>query len=645
MSMASTQKSPVLDTAHSSHVRLRPVAISTVRLSDDFWEPRRHVNREVTLPFQYQQLKTSGVLDNFRRVTGKVDAPFRGRWFADSDLYKWLEAAAWTLAGSPDPELERLVDAAISEIEDTQESDGYLATYYMVERRSQQWTELPVTHELYCAGHLIQAAVAHHRATGSSRLLDVAIKLANHICEVFGPEEDGKRLGTDGHPEIEMALVELARDTGDPKYLRQARFFLDVRGHGLLGTRQHHQIHGLRGGREYQQDHRPFQDQHEIVGHAVRAVYLNAGATDLYAETGDQDLLKALERLWDNMTTRKMYVSGGIGSRYDHESFGKDYELPNARAYAETCAAIGSVMWNWRMLMLDGDACYGDLMELTLYNAVLPGLSLDGQSYFYQNPLADDGEHRRQPWFGVACCPPNIARLLASLPGYFYSTSGEGAWVHLYADSTADISLDEDHTIQLKQRTDYPWGEDITIEIEGEGDFALMLRVPSWCENGCEITVNGETSEDHASSGSYAEIRRTWQPGDTVHLRLPMPVRRVECNPRVVENAEQVALMRGPLLYCLEQVDNTDPDLRDVVLPNEATFTVRFRPELLGGVAALSAQAEVVEPDNGWDNRLYRTVHSNVDIPEVRAMEITAVPYYGWANREAGAMRVWLRRR
>ena len=302
-------------------------------------------------------------------------------------------------------------------------------------------------------------------------------------------------------------------------------------------------------------------------------------------------------------------------------------------------------MWNWRMLLLDGDARYGDLMELTLYNAVLPGLSLDGQSYFYQNPLADDGQHRRQPWFGVACCPPNIARLLASLPGYFYSISEEGIWAHLYADSTADIRLGEEHTIQLKQRTGYPWEEDITIEVEGEGDFALMLRVPSWCEKGCEITVNGETFEDHASSGSYAEIRRTWQPGDAVHLKLPMPVRRIECNPRVVENREQVALMRGPLLYCLEQVDNTDLDLRDVVLPDEATFSVRFRPELLGSVAALSAQAGVIEPDNGWDNRLYRTVHYHVGEPQVRGMEITAVPYYGWANREAGAMQVWLRRR
>jgi uncharacterized protein len=642
---SSPQTSPVVDTSRSGHARLRPVAVGAVRLSDDFWAPRRRVNHEVTLPFQYQQLEASGVLDNFRRVTGKVDVPFRGRWFADSDLYKWLEAAAWILAASRDPELEQRVDTAITEIEDTQEPDGYLATYYMVERRSQRWSELPVTHELYCAGHLIQAAVAHHRATSSKRLLNTAIKLADHICEIFGPEEDGKRLGTDGHPEIEMALVELARDTGDTKYLRQARFFVDVRGHGLLGTRQHHEIHGLRGGREYQQDHKPFRDQHEIVGHAVRAVYLNAGATDLYAETGDQDLLKALERLWENMTTRKMYVSGGIGARYDHESFGKDYELPNARAYAETCAAIGSVMWNWRMLLLDGDARYGDLMELALYNAVLPGLSLDGQSYFYQNPLADDGQHRRQPWFGVACCPPNIARLLASLPGYFYSISEKGVWAHLYTDSTADIRLDEEHTIQLRQRTNYPWEEDIRIEVEGEGDFALMLRVPSWCEKGCEITVNGETFEHHASSGSYAEIRRRWQPGDAVHLKLPMPVRRIECNPRVVENREQVALMRGPLLYCLEQIDNTDLDLRDVVLPDEATISVRFRPELLSGVAALSIQAGVIEPDNGWDNRLYRTVHYHVDEPQVWGMEITAIPYYGWANREAGAMQVWLRRR
>ena len=643
--MGSAQASSVIDTSHSKYAHLWPVAVGAVRLSDGFWEPKRRVNREVTLPLQYQQLEESGVLNNFRRAAGKLDAPFRGKWFADSDLYKWLEAASWTLASSPDPALQRLVDEGITEIEDTQETDGYLATYYMVERRSERWTHLPVTHELYCAGHLIQASVAHHRATGSKRLLDVATKLADHICGVFGPSEEGKLPGTDGHPEIEMALVELARQSGDLKYLWQAKFFIDVRGYGFLGTRQHHQIHGLRDGREYHQDHKPLRDQHEIVGHAVRAAYLSAGAADLCAETGDQGLHEALEHLWSSMTTRKMYVSGGIGSRYDHESFGKDYELPDARAYAETCAAIGSVMWNWRMLMLDGEACYGDLMEHTLYNAMLPGLSSDGRSYFYQNPLADDGEHRRQPWFGVACCPPNIARLLASLPGYFYSTSEEGIWVHLYADSTADIHLKGEHTIQLKQRTDYPWAGDITIEVEGEGDFTLMLRVPSWCEEGYEITVNGEIFKDRVSSGSYAKIRRTWQLGDNVHLRLPMPVRRVECNPRVVENVGRVALMKGPLLYCLEQVDNPGLDLRDVFLPDKATFSVRFRPELLGGVAALGAQAEAIEPDCGWNNHLYRTTHPHVDNLQVQTTEITAIPYYGWANREAGAMRIWIRRR
>src|SRR5919107_1816781 len=526
----STQPLPVVvDSSRSRYSRLRPLTLSDVRLSDGFLEPRRRVNREVTLPSQYDHLEQTGRLDNCRRAAGKIDAPFRGVYFNDSDVYKWLEAAAWTLASDPDPELERMVDAAIGEIEDAQQPDGYLNTYFTFEKASERWTDLTHKHELYCAGHLIQAAVAHHRATASQRLLKVARRFADNICDTFGPEEKGRRLGTDGHEEIEMALVELYRDTGGRRYLDQAQFFVDARGHGLLGSSTFHGYEDPSGGREYHQDHQPFREMREMTGHAVRAVYLNAGGADLYAETGDPTLLEALERLWDNMTTRKMYVSGGIGSRYDHESFGKDYELPNARAYAETCAAIGSVMWNWRMLMLDGDARYGDFMELTLYNAVLAGLSLDGQSYFYQNPLADDGEHRRQPLFGVACCPPNIARLLASLPGYFYSTSAEGAWVHLYANSTADIRLDEDHTMQLKQRTDYPWGEDITIEVEGEGDFALMLRVPSWCEDGCEITVNGETSEDHGSSGSYAEIRRRWQPGDTVHLRLPMPVRRVEC--------------------------------------------------------------------------------------------------------------------
>src|SRR5918998_153367 len=626
------QNQPVMvDTSRSEHAYLRGAPLPDVRLSDDFWEPRRRINREVTLPSQHRHLEETGRLDNFRRAAGKIGGPFRGIYFNDSDVYKWLEAAAWTLAPDPAPELERMVDAVVAEIEDAQEDDGYLNTYFVFEKAPERWTDLTNKHELYCAGHLIQAAVAHHRATGSERLLDVARRLADHICGTFGPEEEDKHPGTDGHEEIEMSLVELYRDTGEAKYLVGARYFLDARGHGLVG------------GDEYHQDHRPFRELDEIVGHAVRAVYLNAGAADIYAETGEPALLETLERLWGNMMKCRIYVTGGVGSRYEGEAFGADHELPNARAYAETCAAIGNVMWNWRMLMLGGDARYADLIENTLYNAVLPGISLDGQSYFYQNPLADDGTHRREPWFGCACCPPNVARLLASLPGYFYNVSEGSVWVHLYAGGEANVRIGENRTIRLRQRTDYPWDGDVEIYVEGEGKFDLMLRVPSWCEEGCAIEVNGEPVDKPAPPGSYVKVRRDWRAGDAVRLRLSMPVRLVECHPYVAENAGRVAIMRGPLLYCVEQVDNPGVELRDRVLPAEARFSVRSRPDLLGGVTVLSARAEAAAPDNSWEGRLYRTRRDRGEGRRTDGLELTAVPYYAWANREPGAMQVWLR--
>ena len=616
----------VVDSSKSRYSRLRPLPLSGVRLSDSFLEPRRRVNREVTLPSQYDHLEQTGRLDNFRRAAGKIDAPFRGVYFNDSDVYKWLEAAAWTLASDPDPELERMVDTAIGEIEDAQQPDGYLNTYFTFEKASERWTDLTHKHELYGAGHLIQAAVAHHRATGSQRLLKVACRFADNICGTFGPEEEGKRLGTDGHEEIEMALVELYRETGDREYLDQAQFFVDVRGYGLLG------------GREYHQDHQPFREMREMTGHAVRAVYLNAGAADLHAETGDHTLLEALECLWHNMTTRRMYVSGGIGSHYEDEAFGEDYELPNARAYAETCAAVGSVMWNWRMLTVDGDTRYADLLEHTLYNAVLVGVSLVGDSHFYQNPLANSGAPRRSPWFDVACCPPTVARLLASLPGYFYGVSDEGVWVHLYAEGTAEVSLDDVRTVVLRQHTQYPWDGDVEIEVDGEREFALMLRIPAWCEEGVAIEINGQPFDGSASPGSYAEIHRAWRPGDKVHLTLPMPVRRVEGHPYVAEDAGRVAIMRGPLLYCVEQVDNLGLDLRDIVLPAEASFSVRFRPDLLGGVAVLETLGEIIPPDEKWRGRLYRRVHPRTDKPQDTTVEVTVTPYYAWANRDPGPM-------
>jgi DUF1680 family protein len=621
----------MVDTSLSPYAKLRPVQLDSVRLLDEFWEPRRELNRRVTLASQFDYLENTGRMDNFRRAAGKIDVPFKGLYFNDSDIYKWLEAASWELLADSEVELEQMVDSAISEIEAAQQPDGYLDTYFTYERASERWKHLTDKHELYVAGHLIQAAVAHHRATGSERLLNVARKFADHICAVFGPEEEGKLLGTDGHEEIEMALVELYRDTGDRKYLDQAQFFVDMRGHGLVS------------GKEYHQDHKPFRELREIVGHAVRAMYLNCAGADLYAETGEPALLEALEGLWQNMTTRRMYVNGAIGSRFDYEAFGKDYELPNERAYAESCAAIGSVMWNWRMLSLEGDARYADLMEHTLYNAVLPGISLDGEHYFYENPLADDGSHRRKPWFYCACCPPNIARLLASLPGYFYSTSSEGLWVHLYAEGEADISLDENHSVRLRQRTRYPWDGDVTIEIAGEGEFSLMLRIPSWSEEGASITVNDAPSHEQLVPGSYAEIRRAWRPGDTVLLHLPMPVRLVESHPHVTENKGKVALMRGPILYCVEQADNSGVDPRDLVLQARADSPSEFRAELLGGVTVIEASAEVVAPDKGWEGRLYRTARlEGRRASHGKPVRITAVPYYAWANREPGPMRVWL---
>ncbi len=635
--MKQNRSAPVVDTSRSPHARLRPVPANAVTLSDTFWEPRRKINRTVTLPSQYRHLEETGRLDNFRRASGKkTGIPFQGIYFNDSDVYKWLEAAAWTLATHDDPALAAMVDAVVTEIEVAQQADGYLNTYYMLERAEQRWSNLRDMHELYCAGHFLQAAVAHHRATGDDRLLNVACRLADCICAVFGPEEAGKRAQSDGHEEIEMALVELYRVTGDAKYLRQAQFFIDVRGRGAIS------------GSSYHQDHKPFRELDEMIGHAVRMVYLDCGAADVCLETGEAALKAAMDRQWDNMIRRRIYVTGGLGARYEGEAFGKDYELPNERAYTETCAAIGSVMWNHRMLAIASEARYADLIEHTLYNAVLPGLSLDGQAYFYQNPLRDDGKHRRQPWFGCACCPPNVARLLASLPGYFYSVDDRGIYAHLYAEGTAQITLPEGRTVGLTQHTRYPWEGDVRLTVEGEGVFSLFLRIPAWCGEGsaaAALEVAGEPSGVTLTPGTYAEVRRAWTPGDTIHLRLPMPVRRIECHPCVAENAGHVALQRGPIVYCVEQADNLGVDVHDLALPADAELRPEWRADLLGGVVTLRGTAQTAPPDTAWEGRLYRTVGAPAFSTPGNSVSLTAIPYYAWANRESGPMQVWIRNR
>jgi uncharacterized protein len=624
---------PVIDVARSPHARLLPVPASAVHLDGEFWGTRLRTVREVSLPQQWEQLEATGRLDNFRRVAGLTDAPYQGRVFNDSDLYKWLEAAAWALLRGPDPALERRIEQGIALIEGAQQPDGYLDTYYSLERQGARWSNLRDDHELYCAGHLMQAAVAHHRVTGSDRLLNVAGRLADLVCAEFGPPGSGRRHAIDGHEEVEMALVELYRETGRARYLDQARYFLEARGHGLL-----------QGGwfdRTYFQDHVPLRALDRMAGHAVRGLYYACGATDLYLEAGDADLLATLERLWGHMVENQLYVSGGLGARHDGESFGADHELPNGRAYTETCAAIGSAMWCVRMLAATGEARYADLLEWTLLNAVLPGWSLDGRSYLYVNPLEDDGGHRRQPWYHCSCCPPNLARTLGALPGCVYGVKDDAIFVQLYAQGTAVVDLGG-RPVTLTQRTRYPWDGRVELEVDGEGPFALQLRIPGWAE-GASLKVNGEPAQVPLRAGAWAELRRRWTRRDRVELELPMPVRLLEAHPHVPEDAGRVALTRGPLLYCVEAADYPGADLRDLEVDPARPPAAAWEKDLLGGLVVLRGPAAVRPLEEAWRGRLYRPVGKGGGRGPARPVELTAVPYFAWGNGEPGAMRVWLR--
>lgn len=610
--------SAVVDTSTSPHARLRPVSVGAARIVDDFWSPRLQRNREETLPFAHERCQTTGALENFRRAAGLSDGDFNGRYYSDSDVYKWVESTSWALASGDDPELRARLDQVVALIAGAQDTDGYLNTFFSVDRVAERWSDIINKHEMYCLGHLVQAAVAHVRATGQKSLLEVATRAADLVARRYPPQQT---FGACGHPDLEMALVELYRLTGEARWLQLAEWQLESRGQGVLD------------GSEYLLDHAPVREQHRVTGHAVRALYLYAAMADVVLETGDGQLAEVLDDLWRDLRQHKTSVTGGVGARWDGEAFGDQHELPD-RAYNESCAAIASIYWAWRMLLRTGDGQYRDTIEWALYNAVLPGLSANGKDFFYQNPLADGGRHRRQPWFDCACCPPNITRLLASLPGYLCTTSADGLWVHLLIGLETQLTLVDGTQVALTTASTLPYQDqfEVTLGLPRPTTFTLRLPAPQWSPT-LHVLVNGEPSQPQVETG-YLVLQREWSDGDRVSITYDGQVNLIESHPYVGAATGRVAIARGPLVYCLEQVDH-EADIRGIRLRGDEQWTSGDAPNL-SGVEALHTTA-VFQSPAGPD--LYRRFNPT-DAKQSSATEIVAVPYFAWANREPGRMTV-----
>ena len=642
--MTATINSPVI----------QPLPLRQVTVADRFWAPRLENNRRVTLPTEYEQCRKTGRIDAWK-LEWKPGDPNPPHIFWDSDLAKWIEAAGYSLATHPDPVLEKQVDDVVDLMEKAQCPDGYLNTHYIAVEPDQRWSNLRDCHELYCAGHLIEGAVAYAAATGKMKILEVLRRYADYIASVFG-RGPGQKRGYCGHEEIELALVKLYRATGERRYLELAAYFVDERGRDPHYYDVESQARGeqLKPNRywdtyAYFQAHKPPRDQDTVIGHAVRAMYLACGMTDVAGETGDADLLAACRRLWRSMVDRRMYVTGGIGSTRHGERFTFDYDLPNETAYTETCAAIGVVFWAHRMLQIEADAEYADVMERALFNGVASGLSLSGDRFFYANPLAvlpefsrekkfsDHLSPERQEWFGCACCPPNIARLYASLGQYVYSAAPDTLFVHLYVQGAAEFVVGG-RPVTVCQRGDYPWKEKMTLTVTPAEPlvFTVALRLPGWCRQP-QVQVNGKrVALTGAVRRGYLYLEREWQPNDRITLTFPMPVEQIVAHPRVRHNAGRVALQRGPIVYCLEEIDN-GANLNGILLPADTKFTAAFKPDLLGGATVISGTARRRD-ETAWQGRLYQTADNDKTVP----VRIQAVPYCLWANRGPGEMLVWV---
>ena len=629
----------VLNLAHSPYAKLKNIPVHAVTIQPGFWASRRTANVERSIPSMGKLLEVNGRMDNFRRLVGKSDSPQRGPVYSDSDMYKWLEAVGFALQSGERPELRTQADAFVKEIVAVQQPNGYLNTYYVGDKAAQSMAPKVQKdgHELYNMGHMLQGAIAYYRATGDRTMLNSGMHFVNDfLLPSYGPEPDKKPL-LSGHPEMELALVELYRITGDKRHLALAEYLL--RGDSRIPLKPEQYVYHFCG--------KPFTSRTHLEGHAVRAMYACCGATDYYLESGDETYWKTLAVLWNDLVSSQMYITGGVGARSDGEAFGTSYELPNSQAYGESCAAIGNMMWNWRMLAATGDARYADVIERALYNGINSGMSLAGTLYCYRNPLAFDpatDDQIRNEWYDTTCCPPNLERTFAALPGYFYSASNDGLYVHLYHNSELNWQLENGTPIKIVQTTEYPWKGTIEIAISPakSAEFALNLRIPAWSANTTAFV--GGAPVNGAVPGRYLQIRRRWTSGDVVKLQFDMTPQILEANSRVVENNGRAAVQRGPLVYCLEALDQKDGlSLNDVALAASGSsasngFNESFEKDLLDGVVVLHHDGAAFQASEAR-RALYFPASAAAN--KSSKVSLTFIPYYAWNNRKPTQMLVW----
>jgi DUF1680 family protein len=620
---------------------ITPSPFSKVQLQDAFWSKRIQVNHEITIPIAYHQSEKTGRIDNFKKAAGIMTGPFGTQYpFDDSDVYKIIEAASYSLQIIPDKEMDRMLDSLIYFMSEAQEEDGYLFTSRTIKEGDthpwngdERWVNVnELSHELYNQGHLFEAAVAHYTSTGKTSLLNVAIKSADLIAETFGPD---KIQNYPGHQEVEIGLVKLYRITQNKKYLDLAKFFLDIRGREGVGRQD-----------PYNQSHMPVVEQTRAVGHAVRAAYMWTAMADVAAITGNQDYMTAINTLWEDVTGSQYYINGGIGSTKSHEGFGGPYVLPNMTAYNETCAGVGNVTWNHRMFLMTGESKYIDILERTMFNNILAGVSISGDHFFYPNPLSSDGQYERSEWFGCACCPPNVARFLPSMPGYIYAQQNENIYVNLFISSETTFEL-PGGTLTLAQKSGMPWLGEVGFDfiVQQPVRANLKLRIPCWARNkpvpgelyhyadevdyGVRVRLNGKVQDVGIDKTGYINLTKEWTTNDRVEITIPFEDRIVAAHDNVEEDRNKIAVERGPLLYCAEGIDN-EGEVLHVVLDEEPVFTATYEPDLLGGIVTLHGRARKVK----------RSADGNIELSDNKPLKL--IPYHLWNNRGPGEMRVWL---